>query len=160
MTDDELIELLMLRLKCLEKNSQLKKKYQRMSLANCSSEFSERYSPKRWMRTRWANDPYCRGAYSYVPRGLSTESSQALWEELGRPENEYLWFAGEATMTSSLSRSSVHGAWLSGIRAAEGIADSLLQPIYTPGYRSFPFPPAQEPQKTRGSSGASKKSSL
>eukprot|EP00604_Paraphysomonas_vestita_P002361 CAMPEP_0174823514 /NCGR_PEP_ID=MMETSP1107-20130205/25386_1 /TAXON_ID=36770 /ORGANISM="Paraphysomonas vestita, Strain GFlagA" /LENGTH=60 /DNA_ID=CAMNT_0016046467 /DNA_START=1566 /DNA_END=1744 /DNA_ORIENTATION=+ len=59
-----------------------------------------------------------------------------IFEELSRPENEYLWFAGEATETSSMIRSTVHGAWLSGVRVGEGVARSLSQPIYTPGYDS------------------------
>lgn len=112
-----------------------------MAPGNHSPEFRARYHPSRWMRTHWADDPYSCGAYSFVSKGLTNEESHAVWEELGRPESDHLWFAGEATMTSSLTRSSVHGAWLSGVRAAEAIGISLSQPIYTPGYQSFPFPP-------------------
>jgi monoamine oxidase len=112
-----------------------------MTSGNYSPEFRARYHPIRWMRTRWADDPYSCGAYSYSSKGLSSEADRSIWEELGRPESDHLWFAGEATMTSSLTRSSVHGAWLSGVRAAEGIGISLSQPIYTPGCHSFPFPP-------------------
>jgi monoamine oxidase len=139
MSDEELMELLLSRLKCLEKHSKLKTKFKQVT-AETEREFRLRYQPIRWMRTRWADDPYSCGAYSFVSKGLSNEAAYAMWEELGRPESEHLWFAGEATMTSSETRSSVHGAWLSGVRAAERIGISLSQPIYTPGYHSFPFP--------------------
>lgn len=141
MSDEELMELLFTRVKCLEKHSKIKAKFKDMTTGNYTDEFYERYRPSRWMRTHWADDPYAYGVYSHVTKGLSREMSRSVWEELSRPENEHLWFAGEATMTSSLVRSTVHGAWLSGVRAAENIARSLGQPIYTPGYDSFPFPP-------------------
>lgn len=144
MSDEELLELLLTRLKCLEKHSKMKTKFKDMVSTSFSEEFYDRYRPTRWMRTHWADDPYARGVYSHVTKGLSPDASFSVWEELGRPENEYLWFAGEATMTSSLARSTVHGAWLSGVRVAENVARSLDLPIYTPGYNSFHFPPAKK----------------
>jgi monoamine oxidase len=63
----------------------------------------------------WSNDPFSRGAYSYVPvGGLEAQ------EELSRAEADTLFFAGEATNTEGHS-GTVHGAIASGIRAADEI---------------------------------------
>jgi hypothetical protein len=48
-----------------------------------------------------------------------------------------MYFAGEATQTSSLVRSTVCGAWLSGIRAAEEIARANNIDVITPTYDTF-----------------------
>ncbi|MBV9267245.1 MAG: FAD-dependent oxidoreductase, partial [Acidobacteriaceae bacterium] len=63
----------------------------------------------------WANDPFARGAYSYVPAGAI-----AARERLAQPVKETLYFAGEATETTGHS-ATVHGAILSGRRAARQI---------------------------------------
>jgi monoamine oxidase len=129
MSDDELLEVLIGRIRCLETQASIKKKSPESTRG--------RYQPIRWMRTHWRDDPFSRGVYSHVSTGLTSETSRRVWEELGRAETDYLYFAGEATMTSSLIRSTVHGAWLSGVRAAEEVTRSLSQPISTPGYREF-----------------------
>ena len=66
--------------------------------------------------TRWRSDPWARGSYSYVPAG----SSYQRYAELGEPIGDKLFFAGEATHVEFPS--TVHGAFLSGIRAARQIA--------------------------------------
>lgn len=107
MTDNELFEVLLEKLKCLERNPNIKSKFRSESSSSSSShsaEFLQRYTPTRWMRTHWKDDPFSYGVYSNVAKGLTRESSRMIFEELSRPENEYLWFAGEATETSSMSK--------------------------------------------------------
>lgn len=66
--------------------------------------------------TRWRSDPWAQGSYSYVPAG----SSYRRYAELGEPVGDKLFFAGEATHVEYPS--TVHGAFLSGVRAARQIA--------------------------------------
>jgi len=69
--------------------------------------------------TRWVADPFAGGAYSYVPAGISDREYDAL----GEPVAGRLFFAGEATLRDYPA--TVHGAWLSGLRAAEAIGEAL-----------------------------------
>lgn len=69
--------------------------------------------PLAWQISRWAADPYALGAYSYLPPGADGETPGRLAE----PVAARLFFAGEAT--SSDYQATVHGAYLSGVRAAE-----------------------------------------
>jgi monoamine oxidase len=66
--------------------------------------------------TSWTSDPLSGGCYVNLPLGASYDHLDALAE----PVNDRLFFAGEAT--SRRHRGTVHGAWLSGQRAAEQIA--------------------------------------
>lgn len=68
--------------------------------------------------TRWRSDPWARGAYSYVPAGSSFER----YAELAEPVHGKVFFAGEATHGDYPS--TVHGAFLSGVRAARQIVAS------------------------------------
>lgn len=65
-----------------------------------------------WHIHDWYNDPLARGAYSYVPVGHL--DAQAM---LGKPVEQTLFFAGEATDVSGHT-GTVHGAIASGVRAA------------------------------------------
>ncbi|MFG2118830.1 flavin monoamine oxidase family protein [Streptomyces sp. NPDC048710] len=67
--------------------------------------------------TRWASDPYARGSYSYNKIG----STPAMRTHLAAPVDDRVHFAGEATHRNSYQ--TVHGAYLSGIRAAKEITD-------------------------------------
>lgn len=69
----------------------------------------------------WTADPFSRGAYSYVPVGNLDAQS-----ELGKPVEDTLFFAGEATNTQGYY-GTVHGAIQTGLRAAREIALSLSQ---------------------------------
>jgi monoamine oxidase len=60
----------------------------------------------------WSNDPFARGAYSYVVAGGDT--ARAV---LGAPVDDTLYFAGEATSTDGQG-GTVNGALESGERAA------------------------------------------
>ncbi|MEY2934913.1 MAG: hypothetical protein RL033_5662 [Pseudomonadota bacterium] len=62
--------------------------------------------------TRWNQDPFSLGSYSYVPVG----SKQSLRRQIAEPVESRVFFAGEAT--SQFFPSTVHGAFLSGVRAA------------------------------------------
>ena len=65
----------------------------------------------------WHDDPFTRGAYSYVPvHGLEAQS------ELARPIENTLFFAGEATNTDG-HLGTVHGAIATGLRAAREIGN-------------------------------------
>ncbi|MDE2982135.1 MAG: FAD-dependent oxidoreductase [Gemmatimonadota bacterium] len=66
--------------------------------------------------TRWGSDPWTHGSYSYVSVGSSFERYAAL----GQPIGNRVFFAGEAT--DSDHPATVHGAFLSGVRAAREIA--------------------------------------
>ena len=66
--------------------------------------------------TRWGSDPWTLGSYSYVPVGSSFERYAALAEPIG----DRVFFAGEATDPDHPA--TVHGAFLSGVRAAREIA--------------------------------------
>ncbi|MEV5611151.1 NAD(P)/FAD-dependent oxidoreductase [Streptomyces sp. NPDC052225] len=65
--------------------------------------------------TRWGSDPLARGSYSYVAVGSSHDDHDAL----AGPVDGVLHFAGEATYAHEPA--TVHGALLSGHRAAERI---------------------------------------
>ncbi|MGW5424569.1 flavin monoamine oxidase family protein [Streptomyces sp. NPDC003943] len=74
-------------------------------------------APTGFQISRWASDPYARGSYSYNKLG----SSPAMRDQLAAGVNGRVFFAGEATHRSSFA--TVHGAYLSGIRAAKEITD-------------------------------------
>lgn len=71
--------------------------------------------PEAYQITRWASDPFAWGSYSYLRPGTDGDTRDALAE----PVANRLFFAGEAT--SSAYAATVHGAYLSGLRAAEEI---------------------------------------
>ncbi len=60
----------------------------------------------------WGKDPFARGSYSYAVPGAAYERGM-----LARPVDERLFFAGEACSTHDFS--TAHGAYLTGIAAAE-----------------------------------------
>ena len=68
--------------------------------------------------TAWGTEPWTLGAYSCARPGQAHQR-----HELARPIDERLFFAGEATIAGS--HATCHGAYLSGIRAAAEIAESL-----------------------------------
>lgn len=74
--------------------------------------------PAGIVRTRWAEDPWTLGAYSFLPVGATPDHRRALAE----PIDGVLRFAGEALSTTHPS--TVHGALTSGEEAARAIADA------------------------------------
>uniref|UniRef100_A0A1J3CA63 Lysine-specific histone demethylase 1-like protein 3 n=1 Tax=Noccaea caerulescens TaxID=107243 RepID=A0A1J3CA63_NOCCA len=67
--------------------------------------------------TDWGTDPYSYGAYSYVAIGASGED----YDVLGRPVQNCLFFAGEATCKEHPD--TVGGAMMTGVREAVRIID-------------------------------------
>ncbi len=77
--------------------------------------FGDVPEPRDVVSTRWSSDVWTRGSYSYLPVGVDFET----YREMSRPVGEHLFFAGEAT--HGRFPSTVHGALLSGRRAARQI---------------------------------------
>lgn len=75
--------------------------------------------PTHMLRTKWVSNEYSFGSYSFVTNG----SRSSDFEVFGIPIKNKLFFAGEHT--SRAYRGTVHGAYLSGIRAAQNILDLL-----------------------------------
>jgi monoamine oxidase len=74
--------------------------------------------PGGFVRTRWAEDPWALGAYSYLPVG----ATPARREALAAPVDGWLHLAGEAV--SSEAPATVHGARASGAHAAQAVLDA------------------------------------
>lgn len=74
-------------------------------------------SPISRVITRWNNDPYARGSYSYMKLETNLGDRAILREPVG----DRLLFAGEATMDFGFAQ--VPGAYSSGLREA----DRLIQ---------------------------------
>lgn len=69
--------------------------------------------PVAFQVTRWASDPFARGAYSFHAVG----STPKMRDRLAEPLQGRLFWAGEATHRQHFG--TAHGALLSGLRAAE-----------------------------------------
>lgn len=76
--------------------------------------------PVETIITRWSQDPFARGTYSFMARGSTGKDYDLLAEPVGNT----MFFAGEATMKNYPS--TVHGAMLSGMRAATEITNKYL----------------------------------
>lgn len=74
--------------------------------------------PSKSYISRWQNDPFSLGSYSYLRQGGRPEHREILAEPEG-----LLFFAGEATHSDFPS--TVHGAYLAGQREAKKIFTSL-----------------------------------
>lgn len=72
-------------------------------------------APVDWQITRWMSDPFARGAYSFNKLGAPAGARTTLAAPLSRR----VYFAGEATDAKYFQ--SVHGAYLSGLRAANEV---------------------------------------
>lgn len=72
-------------------------------------------NPSHHLITRWWQDPFSFGSYSY----LTPQASNDMRADLADDIDKRIFFAGEAT--SSLYPATVHGAFLSGEREAEKI---------------------------------------
>ena len=65
--------------------------------------------------TRWASDPYALGSYSFYTVG----STPGMRDDLAAAIDSRLYFAGEAT--DRTAPGTVHGAYMSGVRAAREV---------------------------------------
>ncbi|GFR69599.1 lysine-specific histone demethylase 1B [Elysia marginata] len=70
--------------------------------------------------SHWAQDPHTGMAYSYIPVGASGQT----YDDMATPVNGCLHFAGEATHRQFPQ--TVTGAYISGMREAWNILDSIL----------------------------------
>lgn len=80
--------------------------------------------PTAMRRTKWAADPFARGAFSFDAIGTTAERR----EQLAQPVLDRVFFAGEAV--SAIAPGTVHGALVSGRDVAE-----LVGGIAEPGER-------------------------
>lgn len=81
--------------------------------------------PKRCVRTSWKLQPYSRGSYTAMAVGAAQIDIETIVEPLRShddPTNVRVTFAGEHTHSSFYS--TVHGAYLTGRRAAQTILES------------------------------------
>lgn len=74
--------------------------------------------PEAYHITRWGQEPYALGSYSFNALG----STPSMRDELAKPVRGRLFFAGEATHKKQFG--TAHGAYLSGLLAAAAIARS------------------------------------
>lgn len=81
--------------------------------------------PLETIVTRWGTDRFTRGSYSYVAAEALPGDYDMMATSIGN-----LHFAGEATCGTHPA--TVHGAYLSGLRAASEIIDTVIGPIEIP----------------------------
>lgn len=85
-------------------------------LAHLQSIYGEKVkNPIYFLRTKWNSDPFTYGAYSFATNGIRSEAFNII----AKPIQSKIYFAGEHT--SKAYRGTVHGAYISGIKAAKSI---------------------------------------
>lgn len=77
--------------------------------------------PTSYAITRWNQDPFAHGSYSYLPEGENFRH----YEIMAAPIAKRLFFAGEAT--SRNNPATVHGAYATGLRAAREVMDVMTE---------------------------------
>lgn len=80
---------------------------------------AEAPEPSGYLATRWSTNPNSRGAYSYSAVGSKPEH----YDDLAKPVADTILLAGEHTGFEY--HATVHGAYLSGLNAAQIIEDRL-----------------------------------
>lgn len=78
--------------------------------------------PSEAIISRWGKDRFAQGSYSYVAAQQRPDDYDSMAKAIGN-----LHFAGEATCITHPA--TVHGAYLSGLRAASEVVESLVGPI-------------------------------
>lgn len=81
--------------------------------------------PVQAVVTRWGSDRFARGSYSSAAPSMKPDDYSTMARSVGN-----LFFAGEHT--TGTHPATVHGAYLSGLRAASEVIDTLLGPIEVP----------------------------
>jgi monoamine oxidase len=82
-------------------------------------------NPVEAVVTRWKQDQFARGSYSYTGPNFQPED----YDHMARPVGS-LFFAGEHTCGTHPA--TVHGAYISGLRAASEVLDAMVGPIEVP----------------------------
>ncbi|KAI1870197.1 hypothetical protein JX265_006367 [Neoarthrinium moseri] len=75
--------------------------------------------------TRWGSDKFARGSYSSAGPSMKSDDYDTMAKTVGN-----VIFAGEHT--TGTHPATVHGAYLSGLRAASDVLDTMLGPINIP----------------------------
>jgi monoamine oxidase len=75
--------------------------------------------------TRWGHDRFARGSYSYTGPNFRPDDYEVMAKPIGN-----LFFAGEHTCGTHPA--TVHGAYISGLRAASEVLDAIIGPIAVP----------------------------
>ncbi|KAL7935052.1 flavin-amine oxidoreductase domain-containing protein [Trichoderma chlorosporum] len=75
--------------------------------------------------TRWGSDRFARGSYSSAAPDMQPEDYNVMAQPTGN-----LFFAGEHTIGTHPA--TVHGAYLSGLRAASEVLEAMIGPIEIP----------------------------
>lgn len=82
--------------------------------------------PVQFIVSRWRQDPLAYGSYSFIGPDATGKDYDLLAEPVGRK----LFFAGEATCRTHPA--TVHGAYMSGLRAATEVLESIIGKIEMP----------------------------
>ena len=72
-------------------------------------------------RSNWSADPYARGSWAYMKAGSTPDDIETYLES--DSTGSKVFFAGEATNAEMIG--TVHGAYISGINAAQAVATSI-----------------------------------
>ncbi|KAG9236006.1 flavin-containing amine oxidoreductase-domain containing protein [Amylocarpus encephaloides] len=75
--------------------------------------------------TRWGQDEFSKGSYSYTGPNFQPDDYEVMARPIGN-----LFFAGEHTCGTHPA--TVHGAYISGLRAASEVLETMLGPIKVP----------------------------
>jgi monoamine oxidase len=82
-------------------------------------------APLEAVVTRWGQDEFARGSYSYTGPNFEPQD----YEVMARPVGN-LFFAGEHTCGTHPA--TVHGAYISGLKAASEVLEAMIGPIEVP----------------------------
>ena len=83
--------------------------------------------PVAWHITRWSDDPFCRGSWSVLRAGATAADRRVL----GEPIDRRVILAGEAVDREQATM--VHGAYASGVAAAQWAIDSGARTVIVVG---------------------------
>ncbi|CAD6453675.1 63333da9-16e2-43e3-bf03-b0f0b507a7aa [Sclerotinia trifoliorum] len=89
--------------------------------------------------TRWGKDQFSRGSYSYTGPNFQSDDYGVMAKPIGN-----LFFGGEHTCGTHPA--TVHGAYISGLRAASEVLESIIGPIEVP--ENF-IPPKESASKRK-----------
>ena len=78
--------------------------------------------PRQALVSRWGSDRFARGSYSSAGPNMKFDDYDTMAKRLGN-----LYFAGEHT--TGTHPATVHGAYLSGLRAASEVLDTMIGPL-------------------------------
>jgi monoamine oxidase len=82
-------------------------------------------TPVEAVVTRWGHDQFARGSYSYTGPNFQPNDYEVMARPIGN-----LFFAGEHTCGTHPA--TVHGAYISGLRAASEVLETMIGPIEIP----------------------------